>query len=58
MTKRFPDTTRSPVVAQGCPDPATLYGSGYWVGPAAHASAREVVGAVEPDPERPKALPS
>jgi hypothetical protein len=37
-------------MAQGCPDPAALYGSAYWGAPAAHARAVEVVGTAESEP--------
>src|SRR5437879_6584272 len=40
----------SPLWAQGCPDPATRYGSAYWGRPATHWRAREVVGVAEYDP--------
>ena len=35
-------------LAQGCPDPAALYGSAHWGAPA-HIRAREAVGATESD---------
>ncbi len=42
---------KSPLLAQGCHDPAAPYWSAYWGAPAARTCAGEVVGATESDPE-------